>query len=125
MIFYRRGEKPEDRLKRGEKKGAVYDFEDAIDFAVFPSLQGGPHNHQIAALCVALKHCKTPEFVAYQKQARRPRASSQPAYGANVSQMTLCELSMCLSSRRAACAMCQTSGMCRWWQTRRRSATRS
>lgn len=70
MIFYRRGEKPEDRLKRGEQKGAKYEFEDAIDFAVFPSLQGGPHNHQIAALCVALKHCKTPEFVAYQKQAR-------------------------------------------------------
>jgi glycine/serine hydroxymethyltransferase len=69
MIFYRKGEKPEDRLKRGEQKGAKYDFEEDIDFAVFPSLQGGPHNHQIAALCVALKHCLTPEFLAYQKQA--------------------------------------------------------
>lgn len=29
MIFYRR------------------EFKDAIDFAVFPSLQGGPHNHQV------------------------------------------------------------------------------
>ena len=36
--------------------------------AVFPSLQGGPHNHQIAALAVALKHATTPEFKAYQKQ---------------------------------------------------------
>jgi glycine/serine hydroxymethyltransferase len=68
MIFYRKGPKSADRLKKGEAAGAQYDFESAIDFAVFPSLQGGPHNHQIAALCVALKHCKTPEFVAYQKQ---------------------------------------------------------
>jgi Serine hydroxymethyltransferase len=68
MIFYRKGPKPAHALKKGEAEGAKYAFEDAIDFAVFPSLQGGPHNHQIAALCVALKHCKTPEFVAYQKQ---------------------------------------------------------
>lgn len=31
-------------------------------------LQGGPHNHQIAALAVALKHAATPEFKAYQQQ---------------------------------------------------------
>ena len=68
MIFYRKGPKPAERLRKGEAEGAQYAFEDAIDFAVFPSLQGGPHNHQIAALCVALKHCKTDEFVAYQKQ---------------------------------------------------------
>ena len=34
-------------------------------------VQGGPHNHQIAALCVALKHCKTSEFIEYQKQVVR------------------------------------------------------
>ena len=34
-------------------------------------VQGGPHNHQIAALCVALKHCRTSEFVEYQKQVVR------------------------------------------------------
>ena len=38
--------------------------------AVFPSLQGGPHNHQIAALAVALKHARTPEFKAYQQQVK-------------------------------------------------------
>lgn len=70
MIFFRKGVKPEDRLRKGEAPGTEYAFEDDINFAVFPSLQGGPHNHQIAALCVALKHCKTPEFVAYQKQVR-------------------------------------------------------
>jgi glycine hydroxymethyltransferase len=32
-----------------------YDFEDKINQAVFPGLQGGPHNHTIAALAVALK----------------------------------------------------------------------
>lgn len=68
MIFYRKGAKPADRRKRGEAEGAKYEFEEAIDFAVFPSLQGGPHNHQIAALCVALRHCLSPEFVEYQKR---------------------------------------------------------
>jgi glycine hydroxymethyltransferase len=31
-------------------------------------LQGGPHNHTIAALAVALKQAKTPEFATYQQQ---------------------------------------------------------
>jgi glycine hydroxymethyltransferase len=31
-------------------------------------LQGGPHNHTIGALAVALKQANTPEFVEYQKQ---------------------------------------------------------
>ena len=33
----------------------MYDFDKNIDFAVFPSLQGGPHNHSIAGVGVALK----------------------------------------------------------------------
>lgn len=32
-----------------------YDFEDKINQAVFPGLQGGPHNHTITGLAVALK----------------------------------------------------------------------
>ena len=32
-----------------------YDFDKNIDFAVFPSLQGGPHNHAIAGVGVAFK----------------------------------------------------------------------
>jgi len=31
-------------------------------------LQGGPHNHTITALAVALKMANTPEFKTYQKQ---------------------------------------------------------
>jgi len=41
-----------------------------IDRAVFPGLQGGPHNHTTAALCVALKEAASDEFKAYSKQVR-------------------------------------------------------
>jgi glycine hydroxymethyltransferase len=67
MIFYRKGPKPP---KKGQKEDAVYDYEDKINFSVFPSLQGGPHNHQIAALAVALKQVDTPQFKAYAKQVK-------------------------------------------------------
>lgn len=39
-----------------------------IDRAVFPGLQGGPHNHQTAAIAVALKEASTPEFKDYGHQ---------------------------------------------------------
>ncbi len=39
-----------------------------IDKSVFPGLQGGPHNHQTAAIAVALKEAMTPEFREYGKQ---------------------------------------------------------
>lgn len=35
---------------------------------VAQGLQGGPHNHTIAALAVALKQAKAPEFKVYQQQ---------------------------------------------------------
>lgn len=40
----------------------------AIDRAVFPTLQGGPHNHTTAAIAVALKEAATPAFRAYAHQ---------------------------------------------------------
>jgi len=40
----------------------------AIDKAVFPGLQGGPHMHIIAAKAVAFKEAMTEEFKEYQKQ---------------------------------------------------------
>nr|XP_009416590.2 PREDICTED: serine hydroxymethyltransferase 4 [Musa acuminata subsp. malaccensis] len=67
MIFFRKGPKPP---KKGQPEDAVYDFEDKINFAVFPALQGGPHNHQIAALAVALKQATSPGFKAYAKQVK-------------------------------------------------------
>lgn len=68
MIFFRRGPKPANRLAKGEPEGTMYDFEDKINFAVFPSLQGGPHNHQIGALACALRWAATPDFRSYQEQ---------------------------------------------------------
>ncbi|KAF9609649.1 hypothetical protein IFM89_017828 [Coptis chinensis] len=64
MIFYRKG------LKEVNKKGeeVMYDFEDKINASVFPGLQGGPHNHTIAGLAVALKQATTSEYKAYQEQ---------------------------------------------------------
>jgi glycine hydroxymethyltransferase len=40
----------------------------AIDKAVFPGLQGGPHDHTTAAIAVALREAATPEFGAYAHQ---------------------------------------------------------
>ena len=66
-----------DRRVKGEAENAdAYDFEDRINFSVFPALQGGPHNHQIAALAVALKHAASPQFKTYAKQVRLPMAAS-------------------------------------------------
>jgi len=39
-----------------------------IDKAVFPGLQGGPHEHQIGAIAVCLKEAATPAFRKYGKQ---------------------------------------------------------
>ncbi|GAA4601699.1 serine hydroxymethyltransferase [Actinoallomurus liliacearum] len=40
----------------------------AIDKAVFPGLQGGPHNHTTAAIAVALKEAAQEDFKAYSRQ---------------------------------------------------------
>lgn len=39
-----------------------------VDRAIIPGLQGGPHNHQTAAIAVALKEAATPEFKEYGRQ---------------------------------------------------------
>jgi glycine hydroxymethyltransferase len=39
-----------------------------LDRAVFPGLQGGPHNHTTAAIAVALHEAATPAFKAYAAQ---------------------------------------------------------
>ncbi|VDP86504.1 unnamed protein product [Echinostoma caproni] len=44
------------------------DFERRINEAVFPGLQGGPHENTIAAIAVALREAASPNFRAYQKQ---------------------------------------------------------
>ena len=39
-----------------------------IDRAIFPNLQGGPHDHTTAAIAVALKEASTAQFRAYGRQ---------------------------------------------------------
>ncbi|EPE03323.1 serine hydroxymethyltransferase [Ophiostoma piceae UAMH 11346] len=65
MIFFRKGVRSTD-AKSG--KQTLYDLENPINFSVFPGHQGGPHNHTITALTVALKQAASPEFKQYQKQ---------------------------------------------------------
>jgi len=44
------------------------DLADKIDKAVFPGLQGGPHDNQTAAIAVALLEAAKPEFKTYARQ---------------------------------------------------------
>ena len=52
------------------EKGLAKDSELAqrVDRAVFPGLQGGPHDHTTAAIAVALGEALQPSFVAYGRQ---------------------------------------------------------
>jgi glycine hydroxymethyltransferase len=47
------------------------EFADRIDRAVFPAIQGGPHNHTTAAIGVALREASTPAFKEYGHQIVR------------------------------------------------------
>ncbi|XP_074500888.1 serine hydroxymethyltransferase, mitochondrial-like [Sebastes fasciatus] len=64
LIFYRKGVRSVD--KKGRE--VTYDLQDKVNFAVFPSLQGGPHNHAIAGVAVALRQASTPMFKQYIAQ---------------------------------------------------------
>ncbi len=59
---------------RGPRSGIIFskidgrDLPKAINKALFPGLQGGPHMDQIASVAVALKEASTPAFKKYAKQ---------------------------------------------------------
>ncbi len=59
---------------RGPRSALIFVKKDAreldkkIDRAVFPGLQGGPHENQIAAVAVALREAATPSFKKYATQ---------------------------------------------------------
>lgn len=63
MIFFRKG------VRRVDKNGKEehYDLEGPINASVFPGHQGGPHNHTITALAVALQQAQTQTFKDYQR----------------------------------------------------------
>jgi glycine hydroxymethyltransferase len=56
---------------RGPRGGMLLmknEVAEQVDRAVFPGLQGGPHNHTTAAIAVALKEANTPQFKDYAHQ---------------------------------------------------------
>jgi glycine hydroxymethyltransferase len=61
LIFYRKGMRPAPSTTE-------FDFERRINLSVFPGLQGGPHQHTIAGIAVALKMANSPAFREYQSQ---------------------------------------------------------
>lgn len=67
VIFYRKGVR--SVKPNGEK--VLYELESKINEAVFPGLQGGPHNNAIAGIATALKQAQSPEFQRYQQQVVR------------------------------------------------------
>ncbi|KAB2348828.1 serine hydroxymethyltransferase [Actinomadura rudentiformis] len=56
------------RGPRGAMVMSTAEHAKAIDKAVFPGLQGGPHDHTTAAIAVALKEAAQPEFADYASQ---------------------------------------------------------
>jgi glycine hydroxymethyltransferase len=58
---------------RGPRAGIIFfrrEFEQQINEAVFPGLQGGPHENQIAAIATQLREVQTPEFKKYIQDVR-------------------------------------------------------
>jgi glycine hydroxymethyltransferase len=56
------------RGPRGAMLMSTEEHASAIDRAVFPGLQGGPHNHTTAAIAVALEEASRPDFAEYAHQ---------------------------------------------------------
>jgi glycine hydroxymethyltransferase len=62
---------------RGPRAGMIFfrkderGFETKINQAVFPALQGGPHEHQIAGIATQLKEVATPDFKVYCQQVKK------------------------------------------------------
>ena len=58
---------------RGPRSGLIFfkkEYENSINSSVFPGLQGGPHEHQIAALAFQLKLVKDESFKQYIQQVK-------------------------------------------------------
>jgi len=57
---------PSNPLKKAER--TKENLPTLIDRAIIPGLQGGPHNHQTAAIAVALREASAPDFKTYGHQ---------------------------------------------------------
>ena len=60
MIFYR----------KKDRQGKPTDYETRINQAVFPGIQGGPHEHQIAAIATQMREVCSPEWKVYARQVQ-------------------------------------------------------
>ena len=56
------------RMTRGAIILCKAEHADQVDHAVFPTLQGGPHQANISAIAVGLKHLGTPEYRQYIRE---------------------------------------------------------
>ena len=59
---------------RGPRSGLIFyrkEYEEDINFSVFPGLQGGPHQHQIAGVAVQLNEVMSQEFKDYMIQVKK------------------------------------------------------
>jgi len=56
------------RGPRGAMLLSAEEHANALDRAVFPGLQGGPHEHTIAAIAIALHEASQPEFADYARR---------------------------------------------------------
>lgn len=59
---------------RGPRGAIIFsrrEYADTIDQSVFPGIQGGPHEHTIAGIAVALQEASTSSFRNYAKQVVR------------------------------------------------------
>jgi len=69
MIFAKRRYKILGKRKKSNISENEYiDLLNKINFAVFPSLQGGPHNNAIAGIATQLKQVNTDYFKEYSRQ---------------------------------------------------------
>jgi glycine hydroxymethyltransferase len=92
----------------------------AIDRAVFPGLQGGPHNHTTAALAVALREASTDVFRTYAGQIIKnakalAEAMMQHGFslitGGTDNHLILCDLTSKNVSGKIAAKALDTAGM--------------
>ena len=101
MIFYRK------------------DLEEQVNQSVFPGLQGGPHNHTISGIAVALKMAATIEFKDYQHQIVancRALADRSACNLSSVSDLLQCHcdvgIHMCVCTIRTSEAVERTKSAC-------------
>jgi glycine hydroxymethyltransferase len=112
---------------RGPRGGMILceeKYAKEIDKAVFPGLQGGPHNSNIAALAVAAHEAAQPEFEAYAAQVvKNAKAMGEALLSRGVALVTggtdthllLCDLtSKNVSGKIAAVALEKAGIVCNY-----------